>query len=61
MRQKFNEPKTVSNWVMGELLKLLNENSVSIKDSPITPEKLSEVLTLIKDGLISGKIGKRSL
>ena len=43
---------------MGELLKLLNENSVSIKDSPITPEKLSEVLTLIKDGLISGKIGK---
>ena len=56
--KKFNEPKTVSNWVMGELLKLLNENGVSIKDSPITPEKLSEVLTLIKDGLISGKIAK---
>src|SRR3989304_2222446 len=56
--KKFQEPKTVSNWVMGELLKLLNENSLDIKTSPVAPEKLAELLTLIKDGLISGKIAK---
>ncbi len=57
----FKDPKsgkTISNWVMGELLRLLNENSVDISESPVTPQMLADLLNLIKDGTISGKIAK---
>jgi aspartyl-tRNA(Asn)/glutamyl-tRNA(Gln) amidotransferase subunit B len=54
----FDDPKSVSNWIMGELLRILKENSKELSDSLVTPEKLAGLLTLIKDGKISGKIGK---
>ncbi len=54
----FDDPKTVSNWIMGELLRLLKESSKDLSDSLVTPEKLAELLALIKDGKISGKIAK---
>jgi aspartyl-tRNA(Asn)/glutamyl-tRNA(Gln) amidotransferase subunit B len=54
----FPEPKTVSNWIMTELLRELNRAGLSAKDAPLTPERLAELLGLIKDGTISIKIGK---
>ncbi len=51
-------PKMVANWIVNELLGKLNEKSIDIKDSPIPPTYLTELLTLINDGTISGKIGK---
>ena len=54
----FNEPKTVSNWVMTELLRELKTGNVSPKDAPLRPAHLAELLSLIKDGTISIKIGK---
>lgn len=54
----FADPKTVSNWIMGELLRLLNENSKDLSESLVTPERLAGLLNLIKEGKISGKIGK---
>jgi len=54
----FEEPKTVSNWVMTELLRELKTGNVSPKDAPLTPAHLAELLSLIKDGTISNKIGK---
>jgi aspartyl-tRNA(Asn)/glutamyl-tRNA(Gln) amidotransferase subunit B len=54
----FPEPKTVSNWIMTELLRELNHAGISAKDAPLTPERLAELLGLIKDGTISIKIGK---
>jgi aspartyl-tRNA(Asn)/glutamyl-tRNA(Gln) amidotransferase subunit B len=54
----FDEPKTVSNWVMGELLRELKTGNVSPNDAPLTPANLAELLSLIKDGTISNKIGK---
>jgi aspartyl-tRNA(Asn)/glutamyl-tRNA(Gln) amidotransferase subunit B len=54
----FPEPKTVSNWIMTELLRELKDGNVSPKDSPLTPRILAELLGLIKDGTISIKIGK---
>ena len=56
--QAFAEPKTVSNWVMGELLGALNTDGRDITDCPVTPSGLGEMLRLIKDGTISGKIAK---
>jgi len=56
--QLFSEPKTVSNWIMTELLRELKDGNVSPKDSPLSPSTLAELLGLIKDGTISIKIGK---
>jgi aspartyl-tRNA(Asn)/glutamyl-tRNA(Gln) amidotransferase subunit B len=52
------EPRTVSNWIRGDLARLLNEDGKSIEESPIRPEGLVEMLKLIDDGTISGKIAK---
>ena len=54
----FDEPKQVSNWVMGDLLRLLNEDDREVEDCPLSPQHLAEMLSLIKDGIISGKIAK---
>ncbi len=53
-----NHPKTCANWVMGELLRALNENGIGIADCPVTPKLLAEVLQRIEDNTISGKIAK---
>ena len=54
----FPEPKTVSNWIMTELLRELKDGNISPKDSPLPPSILAELLSLIKDETISIKIGK---
>jgi len=43
---------------MGELLGALNADGRDITDCPVTPSGLAEMLRLIKDGTISGKIAK---
>ncbi len=52
------EPKTVSNWIMGELLRCLKEESRSVKDCPVSPQDLSTLLGLVKKGDISAKTAK---
>lgn len=54
----FPEPKTISNWIMTELLRELKDGNVSLKGSPFSPALLSELLSLVKDGTISIKIAK---
>ncbi|HCC68380.1 MAG TPA: Asp-tRNA(Asn)/Glu-tRNA(Gln) amidotransferase GatCAB subunit B [Nitrospiraceae bacterium] len=51
-------PKSVSNWMMVELMRLLNEDSKSIEECPVKPKQLADMLKLIEDGTISGKIAK---
>lgn len=50
--------KAVSNWVMGEVTRNLNESGRTIEDCPVTPHLLGELLRLIDSGTISGKIAK---
>ena len=57
----YNQPKEVSNWMMGDLLRNLNEKNLELTESKITPDHLVEMIKLIDDGVISGKIGKRIL
>jgi aspartyl-tRNA(Asn)/glutamyl-tRNA(Gln) amidotransferase subunit B len=52
------EPKTVSNWMMGDLLKELKRDEREIDQCPVTPRHLSEMLSMVKAGTISGKIAK---
>ncbi len=55
----FSQPKTVANWVMGEVTRALNDdNNRSIADSPVTPQLLADLLQLIDKGTISNKIAK---
>ena len=50
--------KAVSNWVMGEITRALNESGLSIDNCPVTPRLLAELLRLMDSGTISGKIAK---
>ena len=50
--------KTTSNWIMSEVLRLLNEEGGEIEDFKIPPESLGEMVRLIDDGTISGKMAK---
>ncbi len=52
------QPKTASNWVMGEILRFLNEEKKDIAACPITPQALADMILLIEAGTISGKIAK---
>ncbi len=52
-------PKAASNWIMGELMRLLNEEGLSIEEKPaVKPAMLVEMIGLIENGTISGKIAK---
>ncbi len=50
--------KSASNWIMGEVLKTVNEKKIDIKEFPVSAVNLAELINLIKSGTISGKIAK---
>lgn len=50
--------KSVSNWIMSEVLRIVNEKGCNIFETGMTPENLSEIINLIEAGKISGKIAK---
>jgi len=51
--------KAVSNWVMGDILRVLNEKKLDINECPVSPSQLARMVGLIDDGTISGKIAKQ--
>jgi aspartyl-tRNA(Asn)/glutamyl-tRNA(Gln) amidotransferase subunit B len=55
------EAKSVANWVTGDIAAYLNAGKLSITELPLKPEELSELVGLIDDGTISGKIAKEIL
>ena len=59
--QKYPHPKNLSNWLMGDFLSLVNEEGSDIKDVTFKPNYMVELLKLIDNGDISGKIGKEVL
>ncbi len=52
------DPKLAANWVLNELLGLLNKDSKALHESPITAPHLAKLLGLIGNSTISGKIAK---
>lgn len=54
----FNQPKTVSNWVMGELTRELNNSGTDASLSPVSPERLVSLLQLVEQGTISLKVAR---
>ncbi len=52
------EKKLVSNWVMGEVLRVLKEKKIDVAAFQMKPADLAELLNLIANNTISGKIAK---
>ena len=52
------DPKVAGNWVMGDLSRALNERSLTIEESPVSPGALAELVGLVEAGKITGKIAK---
>jgi aspartyl-tRNA(Asn)/glutamyl-tRNA(Gln) amidotransferase subunit B len=52
------DPKLAANWMIGELFAALNRTGRSIEDPPVSPQALGELLDLLADGTISGRIAK---
>lgn len=55
---KSGNPKAAANWVQGELTGALNTASKDLSESPISADQLGELIKLIDDGTISGKLAK---
>ena len=52
------QPKVISNWMMGELMRLLNADGKEIEACPVPPDRLAGMVKMISDGTISTKIAK---
>ena len=56
-----NNPKSVSNWIMTDIARILNEKEEEPNNIPFTAEELGKLVILIDKGTISSKIGKQVL
>jgi aspartyl-tRNA(Asn)/glutamyl-tRNA(Gln) amidotransferase subunit B len=54
----FPQPKTVSNWVMGELTRELNQTGTAVGTSPVSPERLAALLHMVDQGTVSLKVAR---
>jgi aspartyl-tRNA(Asn)/glutamyl-tRNA(Gln) amidotransferase subunit B len=51
-------PRAAANWVLGEILRLLNKNKAGVDAIPIPPQHLAGLIRLVDGATISGKIAK---
>lgn len=56
-----NNPKAVSNWIITDITKVLNENEMEARDIPFSAENLGKLIVLIDKGIISSSIAKKVL
>jgi aspartyl-tRNA(Asn)/glutamyl-tRNA(Gln) amidotransferase subunit B len=53
-----NDRKSVSNWIMGDVLGYLKEMKLHINEFPVSPQNLAELINSITSGKISSKMAK---
>lgn len=53
-----NDYKSASNWVMGDVLKVVNDEKITVDEFPVSSENLGKLIELINSKKISGKIAK---
>lgn len=56
--KSFNNPKSVSNWIMTEFMRALKADEKSFSQIFVKPSQLASLLEMIEEGKISGKIAK---
>jgi aspartyl-tRNA(Asn)/glutamyl-tRNA(Gln) amidotransferase subunit B len=55
---RYNEPKKISNWVMGEIMRELNDRGATLAVCKVRPGDLAQLVKLVDDGMISGSMAK---
>lgn len=53
-----HDPQDVAPWVLGELFAFLKKEHLAITQNPVSPAKLSDLLSKIKDGTLSTRLAK---
>ena len=59
--EKCDSPKDVANWIMGEVMKLLNDSATLTENNPLKPEALATVINMVKSNKINRGTGKKVL
>jgi aspartyl-tRNA(Asn)/glutamyl-tRNA(Gln) amidotransferase subunit B len=52
------DAKAAANWIMGDLFGALNRLGIGIGQSPVSAGQLGELIDLIADGTVSGRLAK---
>jgi aspartyl-tRNA(Asn)/glutamyl-tRNA(Gln) amidotransferase subunit B len=55
---KSSDKKLAKNWIIGDLFASLNEKNISISESPVTSNKMAQLIESISSGVISGRTAK---
>ena len=53
-----HNPKKVSNWLMGETMRLLKEKEMEPEDITLTPENLAKLILLTEKGIVNSTVAK---
>ena len=53
-----NDYKSASNWVMTDVLKIINDQKITVAQFPVSAENLGKLIMMINENIISGKIAK---
>jgi aspartyl-tRNA(Asn)/glutamyl-tRNA(Gln) amidotransferase subunit B len=53
-----NQPKLVSNWIMGDILRWINEHNSKIDNFPVRPDRIAELLNLLNRDAINQNAAK---
>jgi len=56
--QLFDDYKLISNWIMGQLLEILNEKKINLEGLGLSPKKFIGLLELLKEGKINTSTAK---
>lgn len=59
--EKCDSPKDVANWIMGEVMKLLNDSATLTENNPLKPEDLASIINMVKSNKINRGTGKKVL
>ncbi|HET6946479.1 MAG TPA: Asp-tRNA(Asn)/Glu-tRNA(Gln) amidotransferase subunit GatB [bacterium] len=59
--KRFPYPRTVSNWLVGDVAAYLNAHGKELEGLPVTPDRLAGLLRLVEQGTISGRTAKELL
>ncbi len=55
----FSDARQVANWIMTDILRIINDQKISISQLRITPSRLASLLKLIQDGTVSAKAARK--
>ncbi|MEG2597069.1 MAG: Asp-tRNA(Asn)/Glu-tRNA(Gln) amidotransferase subunit GatB [Oscillospiraceae bacterium] len=51
-------PKSICNWILGDISRMMNETGKPLSEANLSPEHLSELIEMIEKNVISNSVGK---